>query len=267
MRDLHVVCDVVEPRAFRFRTHIHMAHKSQLQLNAQNAQRSSRSVGGKPQTLCPAFEAASGVSPAMSGVVVRCLDQLRRYAHTTSDARTPAQQGDSLLDKVMHRRCHVVMSVVCKPCLLLPIEAEVVNKLNDILFEDAQPSTSYQQIPVFHFSVSFSRCRKPVMSTFCLQQIYRQITAETSEGLHQGQIDTNCTFTTSFGELSGSKHVFCWSAAISQCAAVSRCAALSRSSKHREHLLTPHGLHCKRPCLLQLGMFVLGKTLKLHRLC
>jgi hypothetical protein len=93
-------------------------------------------------------------------------------------------------------------------CLLLPIEKDVVNKLNDILFEDAQPSTSYEQIPVFHFSVSISGSRKPVMSTFCLQQIYQQIAAETSEGLHQGQVDTNCTLTTSFGELSGSKNVF-----------------------------------------------------------
>lgn len=59
----------------------------------------------------------------MSKNPVSCVDQLRRYAHTISDARTPAQQ-----------------------------EEDVVNKLNDILFEDAQPSTSYQQIPVFHFS-------------------------------------------------------------------------------------------------------------------
>ncbi len=93
-------------------------------------------------------------------------------------------------------------------CLLLPIEEDVVNKLNEILSEDAQPSTSYEQIPVFHFSVSVSGCRKPVMSTFCLQQIYRQIAAETSEGLHQGQVDTTCTLTTSFGELSGSKNDF-----------------------------------------------------------
>ena len=93
-------------------------------------------------------------------------------------------------------------------CLLLPIEEDVVNNLNDILFEDAQPSTSYQQIPVFHFSVSLSKCRKHVMSTFCLQQTYQQIAAETSEGLHQGQVDTNCTLTTSFGELSGSKNDF-----------------------------------------------------------
>ncbi len=93
-------------------------------------------------------------------------------------------------------------------CLLLPIEEEVVNKLNDILFEDAQPSTSYQQIPVFHFSVSLSKCRKHVMSTFCLQQTYQQIAAETSEGLHQVQVDTTCTLTTSFGELSGSENVF-----------------------------------------------------------
>lgn len=115
-------------------------------------------------------------------------------------------------------------------CLLLLVEEDVVNKLNDILFENAQPSTSYEQIPVFHFSVSFRRCRKPVMSMFCLQQVYPRIAAETSEGLYQGQVDTTCTLTTSFGELSGSKGdvlLVCWSAAISQCAAVSRSAALS----------------------------------------
>lgn len=133
-------------------------------------------------------------------------DRLRRYALTKSDARTPAQQGDDLLNMVMHRRCHVVVCI--KACLLLLVEEDVVNTLNDLLFEDAQPSTSYEQIPVFHFSVSVRGCRKPVMSMFCLQQIYPQIAAETSEGLYQGQVDTTCTLTTSFGELPGSKNDF-----------------------------------------------------------
>ena len=32
-------------------------------------------------------------------------------------------------------------------------EEEVISKLNDILSEDAQPSTSYSQIPGFHLTV------------------------------------------------------------------------------------------------------------------
>ncbi len=155
-------------------------------------------------------------------------------------------------------------------CLLLPIEEEVVNKLNDILFEDAQPSTSYQQIPVFHFSVSLSKCRKHVMSTFCLQQTYQQIAAETSEGLHQVQVDTTCTLTTSFGELSEPDSFFAGllqPANVLQSAAVLQSHWLLRSSKHRKHLLTPHGLHCNWPCSMHFGMFTLGKTLKYNRPC
>ena len=136
----------------------------------------------------------------------------------------------------------------------------MVNKLNEILSEDAQPSTSYEQIPVFHFSVSVSGCRKPVMSTFCLQQIYRQIAAETSEGLHQGQVDTTCTLTTSFGELSGSKNDFllvccnqpmCCSQPL--CCNLTGCSAAPSIGNICSHLMAFPAIchvHCNLPCSL-----------------
>lgn len=153
----------------------------------------------------------------------------------------------------MMSRCDVCCM---QTCLLLPIEEEVVNKLNDILFEDAQPSTSYQQIPVFHFSVSFSRCRKPVMRTFCVQQAYQQIAAETSEGLHQGQVDTTCTLTASFGELSGTKNDFllvccnqpmCCSQPLSACCVA---ASIGNMCSHLTAFTAIGYVHCNLTCSL-----------------